>query len=74
MAWTVDGSHNLTGPNVTWTPAASSNYTISLIVGSSTGLISVNNSGTAQRTDAVTISPVVAANLVSTIDLLSSED
>ena len=68
-AYTVDSSNQVTAVDVTWTPAANSNYTIKVKMGSSTGSASISTSGTVQRTDAVTISPVVAADAVTTVNV-----
>ena len=73
VSWTLNSSGQVTAADVTWTPAASSNYDIKVIVGSSSGSTSVTNSGTVARTDAVTISPAVGADAVSTANVLINE-
>ena len=72
-AYTLDASNNVSAVDVTWTPGANSNYTIKVAVGASTGSASISSSGTVQRTDAVTISPVVAADAVSTVNVVITE-
>ena len=77
---TAAAKFNVSGGNVatvdvTWTPAASSNYTISvdLNAGTSTGSLGITTSGTVQRTDTVTVASI-AASAVTSVDLVIAED
>mgnify|MGYP001593629091 CR=1 FL=1 len=74
VAWTTNTSGQVTAGNVTWTPLANLNYTIRVIAGGSTGTATIVTSGTTPRTDAVTISPAVAADLVTTATVVISQD
>jgi hypothetical protein len=74
VAWTINASGLVTTANVTWTPAASLNYTIRVVVGASTGTAAIVSSGTSSRTDPVTISPSVAADAVTAATVVISQD
>lgn len=65
VAWTTNASGQVTGADVTWTPSSNADYTIRVVVGSSTGTASVVSSGVVSRTDSVTISPAVEADSVT---------
>ena len=70
----TDANGNVTGGDVTWTPAANSAYTIKLVVGSSNGSLVVASSGTVSRTDTVAISPNVAPDAVTAAEAIISEN
>ena len=60
--------------DVTWTPSATSDYDIDVEVGASTGTLNIPTSGTAQRTDTVTISPAIDAESVTTSEVVITEN
>ena len=74
VTFNTDANGNVTGGDVTWTPAVSSNYTIKVVIGSSTGSLVVSSSGTVSRTDTVAISPSVAPDGVTAAKLTISEN
>lgn len=73
VTFVTDSAGLVTTANVTWTPAANSNYTIKVSAGGSTGSATITASGTISRTDPVTLTPSVAANLVTSATVVISE-
>ena len=72
IAWTmVDGQ--VTGARVTWMPGSKPSYVIKLKVGDSLATKTVMASGVVRRTDTVTLSTPVDAELVSTARLLITD-
>ena len=72
VVWTSSASGQVTGADVTWTPAANSNYTVIVKAGSTTGSATVTSSGTTQITTSVTLS-ATDASAISTAEVIISE-
>lgn len=72
VKWTSNSSGQVTGADVTWTPAANSNYTIVVKAGSTTGSASVTSSGTTEITTSVTLS-ATDASAISTAEVIITE-
>ena len=72
VAWTTDGNGDVTGADVTWTPAVSKIYTLRVTTKDSvpavlsSGTVTLGSvSGTAERTDSVTLSATAASAIVT---------
>ena len=64
VEWTATGN-SVTGAVVSWTPAASSDYTVTLDAGGQTGSFNTGaSSGTTLRADSITLGAAVNADLV----------
>ena len=72
VKWTSNSSGQVTGADVTWTPSVSSNYTVIVKAGSTTGSASVTGSGTTQIITSVTLSPT-DADTISTAEVVITE-
>ena len=72
VKWTSDSSGQVTGADVTWTPAANSNYTLVVKAGSTTGSASVTSSGTLEITTSVTLTATAASD-ISTAEVIITE-
>ena len=72
VKWTSDSSGQVTGADVTWTPAADSNYTIVVKAGSTTGSATVTGSGTSEITTSVTLTATAASD-ISTAEVVITE-
>lgn len=69
----TDSSGDVTSVKVGWTPSSTNAVDIRVIVGSSTGTLSVTPADTTAREDTISISPVVAADLVTTAEVIINE-
>ena len=68
---------NVTGAEVTWTPAAAGAYTlyVDINTGFSTGSLSIPVSGTIERVaDLVALSPSIEPDAVTSVEVVISED
>ena len=72
VKWTSNASGQVTGADVTWTPSVSSNYTVIVKAGSTTGSATVTTSGTTEITTSVTLSPT-DADTISTAEVIITE-
>jgi hypothetical protein len=72
VKWTSNASGQVTGADVTWTPATNSNYTIVVKAGSTTGSNTVTSSGTIEITTSVTLS-ATDASTISTAEVIITE-
>ena len=72
VKWTSNSSGQVTGADVTWTPAANSNYAIVVKAGSTTGSASVTSSGTTEITTSVTLT-ATDASAISTAEVIITE-
>ena len=61
IGWAYNGAAEIVAAEVRWTPNESSNYQLVAVVGSNTGTLSLEDSGTASRTDIVPVSPSLPA-------------
>ena len=73
--WTFDGSNDVNGAVVSWTPASSTTYDITVTAGGSSGSMTTptTSAGVARTTDTVSFTPV-SADLVSTAEVVISEN
>ena len=69
----VTTGDTVTGIKVTWTPASSGDYDITVVAGGTTGTLNIPSSGTVQRTDTVTISST-EASAITTAKVVISEN
>ena len=69
IGWTFNGAREIVAAEVGWTPNESSNYQLVAVVGSSTGSLSLEDSGIESRTDIVPVSPPLAAESVFSASL-----
>ena len=72
VKWTSNASGQVTGADVTWTPSVSSNYTVIVKAGSTTGSASVTSSGTTEITTSVTLT-ATDASAISTAEVIITE-
>ena len=64
LAWGFTGDM-VTSVAVTWTPAATGDYDITVTAGGNTGTLNIPTSGTSARTDSVTISSTEASAITT---------
>ena len=74
VGWLRDSNGQVTAAEVTWTPGESSNYNLVVVVDDSTGSLSITTSGTATRTDSVSLSRPVSAEAASALSLAITQD
>lgn len=73
IGWVLEQT-GATGTRITWTPKASGSYTINVVVGDSVGSATVWALGSEERTDVVSIFPVVDAEIVESANLIINEN
>ena len=73
IGWELEGSQ-VTGTRIGWTPKSSGTYTINVVVGNSTGSVTVWAAGSEARTDSVSIWPAVDAKFVESANLIINEN
>ena len=73
LAWVMTDDQ-VTGVNVTWTPATTGDYDIDVKAGGQNGTLNIPTSGTVERTDAVTLGAAVEASAVTTGKVVISEN
>ena len=73
--WTFDGSNDVNGAVVSWTPAGSTTYDITVTAGSSSGTMTTptTTAGVARTTDTVSFT-AIAADLIDNAEVVISEN
>ena len=72
VVWVSDANGQVIRADVTWTPTVSSDYTVIVKAGSTTGTQTVTTSGTTEITTQVTLSATAAAD-ISTAEVIITE-
>lgn len=64
---------DVSGARIQWTPRETGAYTINVIVGGSSGSITVSGSGEVSRTDNIALDPPVEPHLMNDVSLAISQ-
>lgn len=73
IGWTLNSKGEVTAARVAWIPDESSNYRLTLTVDSRSESLTVENSGTAARTDSIALVPAVTAKAVNSASICISQ-